>query len=467
MKERTDADLGYEPPKARLTEDDFLLSLSFSDETSEDSFMVKTASTASLRDRINGAKSSDPKSATPHRSMSSIQHPLPNEMPDFERQPSISANSEGFSQTVSTLVSQNDDLMNRLGVILKRNGELERRLQNYQEINNQLQNENEALRDEFDLFEKRFEKADQEVQRASRLQAEAESRFGEYYANTQFKLEDYNTETNQLKKTLYRLINFHRRVMTYGKTHILNLKETISRLSQDNKELNLERMATLSLNNTLKDELLMLQQRYLELEHQSETDRRNLVENYEGRLQSISSLHETSINQLSYFKNRIKSLESEIQTVVELHATAENRAILEERKRRETENRLTLEIEKLRAEIFEVRSQSNALDIQRRDLINQVEVDTQRFNELKEESAHLKDRNEGLQIVWQETSRTIEEMRKKESSFEKLNSELSRQLKLQRDESHRLQDEIQKRDRANEDDRRRMASLATLPKNSI
>ncbi|MCB0393921.1 MAG: hypothetical protein KDD25_05150 [Bdellovibrionales bacterium] len=389
------------------------------------------------------------------------QVPLPNEIPyaarDLNWQNESSSQSPGFSQTVSSLISQNDDLHNRLSVILKRNAELERRLSQYQEMHSQITNENDSLRDEFSLYERRFQKAELDVKKARERQIEAEGRYAEYYSNTQHRVEELNDENNELKKSLYRLRNFHRKVMSYGKLAFQELKLSL-RLSRDEQaQSEIDRLKYLEMSNQLKDEVLVLQQSLQELEHKSESDRRKLVENYESRLQSITHLHEVSIQQLGHYKERIRNLEAEVNESIEIQVESQNRAIFEERKRIESENKLILEIEKIQSENTGNRARISEIELVNKDLVSRLEFEILKNGELIAENEELRDRRDGLQIIWEEHNKVIEEQRRKIDSFEKLNLELARQLKVKKEEVDKVASELQSTLKIAERERRQMA----------
>ncbi len=366
--------------------------------------------------------------------------PLPNEMP--VRTTEFSPTGEGFSHTVNSLISQNEDLMNRLSIVLKRNAELEKRVDNYQDFNSKLTQKNEVLEDELELFGAKFKKAEDELFHARERASLSESQYSEYYSESVDKIERLEFENSSYKKSLSRYRRFRRRVLSWGKSYVQSLKKIISDLKESRRVLEIENFETLDENRRLKDDLLNIQQQYSELQELGEKDRRQLVDNYEARVDELADMMTSTEGQLNHYKERTQALESEIESVSEKLVVKENQFIREERKRTEVENRYFEDRRRLELELTEVKGTYEALMSDCREYKTEISNLRNELNEVKQSLDEMTSKRDGLEIIWQENAKTIENYRNQQESADRLNTDLSEQLMEQRRENERLMSEF-------------------------
>ncbi len=325
--------------------------------------------------------------------------PLPSQVPkglDFNDIP-VSALK---SSTLESLISQNEDLMARLSVALRKVNELE-------EYTTQLEEDRKHIRSRFEILK------DQILVLQEKDKSATQRGLNQHEENTTLKVHSeklerhYNDLYNQaqaFQKRLIRLERYRARVQKAA-------------ASVQNKA---------RLSGRFEQELLLLKKE-LSIQHSQ------MVSSYELKIADakaeISKLQPKALERDRMYEDLVK---------------AENAKVYAERQFEEfrTENEATLE--RLQAEAVSLRVEIKELLVDR-------EAKIQELARVNEEMPHLRERHqamveqvESLQALWNHKQFELEQMEEKNKALQKLNQSLSSTLNGQRKEIHELQSELDK-----------------------
>lgn len=314
--------------------------------------------------------------------------PLPTqapEQPDYSRIPERVLRSGA----VETLIGQNEDLMARLKVNIRRCSSLEARLSEQEREASDLRRINSSLTAQIQII----------CEKESALKARAEGA---------------ERVRNSLESELRLLSAFRRRILKWTKPRFKRASQIEAALWAREAEL----AAT-------KTRLERATERLQEIEGSRARDQAKLVESYEGQLADARETAERMKAERAYFKERSDRLEQARMKLAE----AENEAILRDRQRRELERKLNEETSRLQAEVAGFRREAKLLA---------AELQTSKRNELKAEAksaaaakglARSEDQFESLRAVWEDLQKTCESLASRNDALARVNQELARKLR--------------------------------------
>ncbi len=332
--------------------------------------------------------------------------PLPSQIPkglDFADIP-VSALK---SSTLESLISQNEDLMARLSVALRKVNELE-------EYTSHLEEERKNIRARFDILKDQVlvlqEKDRSATQRG--LHQHEENHTLKIHSE---KLERHYTDLYQQAQALQKRLVFLERY----------------RVRVQRASASVQNKARLA--GRFEQELILLKKE-LSIQHSQ------MVSAYELKLADA----QTEIGLL-----RPKALERD--RIYEDLVKAENAKVFAERQFEEYRKENDAAIERLQNE-------SASLRLEVKELLVDREAKIQELNRLESEIPHLHEREralteqvESLQALWNHKQFELERLEEKNKSLQKLNQSLSATLNGQRKEIHELQTELDKERFMNEE----------------
>lgn len=337
---------------------------------------------------------------------SPIPVPLPTEVPP---PPDLSSLPPHIlhSGTVETLIGQNEDLMSRLKVNIRRNSILEQQLLENERINSELTHVNNSLMSQLQI-----------LQEKERLMREKSSRIDSHQDGLRAEIEMLavrlraaEERREQLSMSLKREQRFSRRVRSWVRPLVnrlrVNLDQATSRLAT--------REAQVSDLRARLDESTVYAQN---LEKQYNRDQARLVAQYEERQKSLEA--------------DLKVLSEKAQHVVEAiacKAEADNRIVYLERQNEEMERCFKNELFELQNQLGKYRQEAKILAVETLEYDRRLNEATQELNSLRQSYSHLQDQFESLQTVWADSQKRLDAARLQQESLNALNQELSRQLK--------------------------------------
>lgn len=361
--------------------------------------------------------------------------PLPNQVPpppDLTKLPPEALRSSA----VETLLGQNADLMARLGVALRKNGILDTKINELEKENLHIRHRYDAVKDTVLVIQ---EKERMLTERNTQLSVESDKMRVRLE-----KLERGYTDTylhaQSLEQQLRRFRNYRARVQNILK----NLKSRSRRLfdliqpgSQSSSAAKALELATAELN-TIRSENTEAQ--------------RQLVQRYETDLRDLQKYHENEIRtgigaELSQANSDLEIARrraADRDILFEAKIRIENQLIFEERQSQLYREETQKELQSLKEENVDLRSQLKTRLIEMERLERELKIAQESITSLQAHQNDQIDQVESLQLLWKEKQAEVERLEEKNRSLQKLNQQLSVNLNVQRKEILDLKTEIEK-----------------------
>lgn len=321
--------------------------------------------------------------------------PLPNQMPkglDFSEVPTGALKSS----TLESLIQQNEDLMARLSISLRRTHEFEDKLAAYETENANLRSRFETLKDQYMVT--------QEKDRIS--------------TSRQVQLHEDNQAT---KKSLTKMERAYAELYVQAQAfqnQVIKLERNQARLRRAARGLQKRAKQQPQLRRELDENVMMHQQS---------------VQSYEVKLADVRAEIEsmrTKVNERdSLYAEKIKV---DNQLVYEQRQNAVARAEAQER------------IERLESETSSLRVQVKETLIANEEKSQMIADLQAEIPHLRNEHQHLSEQVESLQALWSHKQREVEGLEEKNKSLQKLNQSISLNLNQQRKQIHGLEQELEK-----------------------
>lgn len=369
--------------------------------------------------------------------------PLPTHVP---RKLDLSALPDNVQKSgaIDSLIRQNEDLMARLNVALRRHSILEEQAGKFESTLKQLQDRNEALADQVLVYREKDrlqgntrKTSERQIQELKEQVSLLEIRYAEYYAVSREKLDYLSTKVERTTRRLARYTAYRTRINRLGKNRKIEASQRIQDLANENQKLTSRlQQETLSLSELrvkLGEAVDHIQRQSVE----TENNQRQLVENYENQFSDlreqvkvsssrILELEELLTDQERLFQDKI-SVENQLVATQRSFSDAkaqyeENLIQLQEglaEFRREAKER-SLEVDRLNKEMGMIKSQ--------RDQLNLSKVE-------------LEDRVESLECLWRDTNQQHEQLKERHQALQNLNQQLSTSLIEQRREVNLLKEQ--------------------------
>jgi chromosome segregation ATPase len=145
---------------------------------------------------------------------------------------------------------------------------------------------------------------------------------------------------------------------------------------------------------------------------------------------------------VNQYEERIEKLQGELEKLrpkaerfeaaTTRSAETENKLIFLERRNQELETRFKAELAEIQNQTVSFRTEAKALAVEIHSLQTELKEKSTAYTRLKEDHDLLKDQFESLQAVWADAQKKIEASKLQHEALNKLNQELSRQLKEMR-----------------------------------
>lgn len=340
------------------------------------------------------------------------QVPLPDELPrrnDFSHLPKEILKSS----TVENLISQNEDLMARLKVSLRRLSILETENQKLSEENSKARMSQSSVTDQILVWK---EKDGLWRQKVDQLEREKEIYVEKLRALTQ--------KTQNMGAELARHAKYHEKIKNQVKPYVSQLKE-YSRL-QDIKVAELE-----SALDHKEAQLRDLRAQIIEVTKNS----RYQVEASEKKSQEMVSFYEEQIQSLNRELQMLHQIQEELEvktlklhTALERQDSLENEVVTLRRSKDDMKERLEKEIERLQERQSELTRQNQKLGVEHADLQIRVVEDQSRIEGLEKEKFQIQEQLESLRYMWNAKNDEHEKLKIAANALERLNLELSQKL---------------------------------------
>ncbi|MCB0342606.1 MAG: hypothetical protein H6626_03860 [Pseudobdellovibrionaceae bacterium] len=378
------------------------------------------------------------------------------------------------SGAVEALIQQNDDLMARLRVTLRRISVYEERLHRSESERQKILAEYENFRDQVLVLREKTvalsERHRVEEEALGELRSQVRLReieYAELYTTSQDRQDELQKTVQKLSKQLARLSRYRHRV----RRALQNFRNQFS-----NEKNEIESQFTQALENTKNSlnshiqeltvnvSLLDKEKRYLQSELASETETKarlqkdlaeaaeyiseqakqatenqtRLVDTYEDQLESLRR----DLADASAEKQQLLRKMSDYDNVYERNVDLENQLILLKRQKEDSKTELDQEIIHLQEKLASYRVEAKNKTLENEGLReDKVSLHNQMLT-IKQENNQLSEQVESLQCLWRDNQKQLEKQKDQNVALQKLNQSLSQKLNEYRQQATRLKEAL-------------------------
>lgn len=334
--------------------------------------------------------------------------------------------------TVEALLSQNEDLMARLTVILRRNSELESRYKSLYENFSKNQESNDSLIDEVTLLREKTKKFESLYLSIKSDRDDLEKRFGAFYSKAQESDAKNKIFSQDLERQIARSKRYEQRIEKYVRPLLDKRLAQIKYLESQILDMNSKRLTSEDMHRALQNSFRDATEQVKRQNKEYADDLSRLTEHHESETQNLRAEIKGLQGELTLWENRDHESKKKFEQLIEKNIQLENKLIFSERKRAEMSTEHQSEIESLNATICELRAHSGQLELIVKDLKPQVEENKKRESLFKKELAEIKLEYENLNHLHKETLIVMQELSDQEKATTTLNQELTKALEKQR-----------------------------------
>jgi chromosome segregation ATPase len=357
------------------------------------------------------------------------------------------------SGVIESLINQNDDLMARLTVALRRVAGLEESIHDarsegekfkakYLNVNDQIL----ILKEQARILAERARAGDRltqgESQKISELKEQVqvlEIRYAELYTSSR--------ETqDRLERQLLQSVSFERRYKRYR----MNVKRAHVLIREEMRSLKEKRQSQEALLQDLRQNLAETANYIATQGKTHKAELADLTQNYEDQL----SKHRGQIAELTDNNQGLLARSHDYERVFNEKVRLENDLIISKRKEEESRLQAAAEIADIQRALYRHRHEAKELAVV-------VEAQGRELEELKEthknvsvEKAKTTEQLETLQLLWRDQQNQIEKSQEQKNALQKLNQELSLAVNEYRREIRVLKEQLEAQAQRSEEARR-------------
>jgi len=370
------------------------------------------------------------------------------------------------SGAVETLIQQNEDLMSRLTVALRRNSQMEGSTQDVEKINKILTHKLDVLEDKIQILKQKdqlvtqkYSKIDTEIDKYKEKIRLLETQFAEVYSTAKERQVLWLGKIEIFSTRLRRFVKYRAKIQAVSeriRSQFLHLQEECSRLQN---ELDVEKVRTQDLKSNLgrTTEYIQIQARDFD------TNTKNLVKSYESRVEESAREIQILQTKNAELLKQTFDLERAHSQVIEL----ENTNIRLQRTYEELKSQNDQEVSALQREVADLRLKYKSQILENENL-NREMADTKTSMKMtKDENKRMEDQVETLQVLWKDSQSQIEKLTEKVQNLQKLNQQLSQTVNQYRKTNERLQAEQQLSSKAFTDEGSKLKTLEPELMNKI
>lgn len=340
------------------------------------------------------------------------QIPLPDEMPrsqDFSHLPKDILKSS----TVENLISQNEDLMARLKVSLRRLSILELENQKLSDETNRARLSQSSVTDQILIWK---EKDAIWKQKVDQLEKEKEIHVEKARALS----EKVKTMTSELT----RHVKYHERIKTQVKPYISELKEYSRTQELKVQQLESQTEAREALLRDLRHQIIEVSKNSRYQVEASEKKAQEMVQYYESQIETLTK----QLTQLQAVQEDLELKSLKLHTALERQDTLENEIVTLRRSKDDLKTRLEKDLAKQSERMSELTRQNQKLGVEHADLQVRVVEDQERIQKLERDNFQLQEQLESLRYMWSAKNEEHEKLKVAAAALERLNLELSQKL---------------------------------------
>ena len=352
--------------------------------------------------------------------------PVPNQLPTI---PDLSHLPEDIlrSSTVETLIHQNEDLLSRLSISLRRASQWEEKLNQLEKKNRILEHKLGNLDDQLliykqkdDVIQGTYQKYETQIADLKKDLRLFETQYTELYSTSNQKSTDQKDKILQLSKRIARFSRYRKRIQKVSENfrgHFADVLEEKIRLQNQLTEIK-------ESQRTLKQTMSSMVERIQQQEKEHKIEIGELTQTYEKQINN-SQIAQAELNEeIAELRCEILKFENTEDKIIEV----ENQLLSQERKMQSQKEQSASEIQTLQEQLSEYRGQakSRAIEIER--LSGDHAEQAEKLEAFQDENAALKEQVESLQVLWRDNNLELEKANEKNESLQKLNQQISLSL---------------------------------------
>lgn len=338
--------------------------------------------------------------------------PLPDELPkrsDLSHLPKDILKSS----TVENLISQNEDLMARLKVSLRRLSILETENQKLSEETNKARLSQTSVTDQILVLKEKDhiwkQKIDQ-VEKEKEIQTEKIKALQERLLNTSAELTRHIKYHDRIKNQVKPYVS---QLKEYSKTQDLKIQEFEASLSHKEAQL-----------RDLRHQIIEVTKNSRYQVESSEKKAQEMIQFYEQQVQGL----QREVQMLHQIQEELEIKSMKLNAAMERQDTLENENITLRRTKEDLKERLEKDIERQQERLSELTRQNQKLGVEHADLQIRVVDDQENIKRLEKENFQLMEQLESLRYMWNAKNEEHEKLKTVASALERLNLELSHKL---------------------------------------
>lgn len=340
------------------------------------------------------------------------QIPLPDELP---RSQDLSHLPKDIlkSSTVENLISQNEDLMARLKVSLRRLSILELENQKLSDETNKARLSQSSVTDQILIWKEKDaiwkQKVDQ-LEKEKDVHAE--------------KARVLNEKVKTMTSELTRHVKYHERIKNQVKPYISELKEYSRTQELKVQQLEGQTEAREALLRDLRHQIIEVSKNSRYQVEASEKKAQEMVQYYESQIETLTK----QLTQLQAVQEDLELKSLKLHTALERQDTLENEIVTLRRSKDDLKARLEKDLAKQSDRMGELTRQNQKLGVEHADLQVRVVEDQERIQKLERDNFQLQEQLESLRYMWSAKNEEHEKLKVAAAALERLNLELSQKL---------------------------------------
>ncbi len=336
--------------------------------------------------------------------------------------------NQSKSTAFENLISQNDDLMIRMKVVLKRLVAFEdenlRLLTENKEIKNQLT----SIGDQISIYkDKQFTYKDRALAAEEALDLnnsqirQKEIEFAQLRNHDLKEKEKLKNHIEKINRKFSFLSRYHARINLYIKPIFKNYKKTIK---DQNKiiqgQLSVIDQCKLQTHQALQQNTILIQSHHHEIK-KLEDQKIQIIAQFEKQ----KSDHTREIESIQKLNYELERKASQLNDALERQDQLENKLIMTERTFDDYKHKTNLDIENIQKQLFYWRNHGQKLEIENKTAINQTVEMSQSLITVTDLNQKLQEQLDAMRHLWENTSKENQRLLISNQSLEKLNAELS------------------------------------------
>lgn len=349
------------------------------------------------------------------------------------------------SGVIESLINQNDDLMSRLTVALRRVASLEEKIADSQLEANQFKTKYDNLKDQVLVLreqsrlvaerarstEEKYKREDQSLGDLKEQIHILEIRYAELYTSTQEKQAELLAKIEIQRDFIEK---FTRRYTKYRQ----NMRRAVFSTKNELHSLRAKRHGQETILSDLRKNISESTSYISEQSKEHKNQILNLTNAYEDQLRGFKNKIDTLDGQNRILTERSLDFEKTINEKVKL----ENALIISERRFEEIQIHSAAEVSDIQKTLARYRNDAKSLAIELESQTVAYTKQTLALESLSEENHGLNEQVETLQALWRDQQNQVEKITDQKNSLQKLNKELSIAINEYRREMRELKDRL-------------------------